>query len=114
MARTVNPTMKMFVQRLEQMCDRAEGHYCREYCPAHSKFNFEKFPYSQHYTGAAPLVLTDITNPEFRQGPWCQLCREFMGVCCSCPCTQYGSKAIPEARRRIAAWRKAQEQEVKK
>ena len=110
MTRIINPTMKMFVRRLEQMCDRAEGDDCKAYCPAHAGFKFDS-----DVKSCIPRVF-GVTPPEnTSRTAWCIVCTVFMSVeRHDCPCFVWGTNAIPEARKRIAAWRKVQEQEATK
>lgn len=110
------PTMRMFVRRLEQMLNKVEqsGLDCKTsaFCPAHVGY-ITTAPGGAHMWFRPALGITCQTQGA-RQG-WCVPCTSFMGIepagtyyypTWQCPCHQYGTNAIPEARRRIAQWRK--------
>ena len=93
----MKPTTKMFVHRLELMLNHV-GVGCQGLCPGHKGFN---------YAGSCAYPIAGLVN----RYEWCDTCLTFMGVRgSSCPCGYYTMRqkdAIVEARKRISAWRKA-------
>lgn len=94
--RTVKPTVKAFVRRLELMINHIDGRECEAVCPGRKGFIENK---------------DMLANIGLHKGEtWCHTCCTFMDIIFGCPCYYYKPKGIDpiaEALSRIKEWREA-------